>query len=203
MTPATSREIFEIFVSYSHRDDKVVKPLVQLLRPTGATIFRDEDAIPPGKQWEVVVTKAVQACRLVYVFWCNHSATSPEVRKEYEQAISLDKDIVPVLLDDTALPTNLKAYQWVDLRDVIGKHEEAVEQVISLEEGIERQRLDREAHGYGKNVHGYFGGDFARQGWVERQGKYIRKLTVERNVPDAALRRAAELLSAEIEHHIK
>jgi hypothetical protein len=112
---------YEIFASYSHYDVDIVKPMIQLLRPS-YTVFLDKDAIIPGKKWMVVIVEAIQGCRSMYLFWCSHSASSPEVQKEYTQAISLEKDIVTVLIDKTPLPTELNAYQWVDLRDVIGNH---------------------------------------------------------------------------------
>ncbi|MBK6285627.1 MAG: toll/interleukin-1 receptor domain-containing protein [Draconibacterium sp.] len=101
---------YEIFASYSHHDVKIVKPIIQLLKPS-VNVFIDGEAIIPGLKWAVVIGNAIQDCRLMYVFWCNHSSRSVEVKKEYDQAISLDKDIVPVLIDNTPLPKKLKNYQ--------------------------------------------------------------------------------------------
>jgi hypothetical protein len=39
-----------------------------------------------------------------------------EVRREYSHAIKWEKDVVPVLLDDTELPKALAEYQMVDFR---------------------------------------------------------------------------------------
>jgi hypothetical protein len=203
MTTSTSTRAFEIFASYSHCDARFVQPMMKLLLPTGATVFRDADAIQPGKKWAAVIADAIEQCRVLYLFWCNHSAGSSEVRKEYEQAISLNKDVVPVLLDDTPLPTGLKAYQWVDLREVIGRHEDEVEQSMTLDEGRERQRLDREAHGYSRHEDGYFAGEFWRKGWNERDGQYVRQLRLERDIPEAALRRAAAVLGAHLQDRLQ
>jgi hypothetical protein len=208
MTPVGATELFEIFASYSHLDARFVKPLLAYLRPTGAAVFRDEDAIQPGRKWATVIADAIEACRVMYLFWCHHSASSDEVRKEYEKAIGLHKDIVPVLLDDTPLPPNLQEYQWVDFRVVIGKHEDVVEQSISLSEGRERQRVDREARGDDKGrwdtSAGYFGGGtLQREGWTEHEGRYVRTLVSPRDIPDAALHQAAQLLSANLETRLK
>ncbi len=200
MGQATLFDTLEIFASYSHRDEKFVKPMIQYLRPTGAVVFRDGDAIPPGKKWAVVIAEAIEGCRIMYIFWCAHSANSGEVRKEWERAIFLRKDIVPVLLDDTPLPGNLAEYQWVDLRVVIGKHEDVVEQTLSRKEGRVHQQLDRELRA---GVDEYYDGDFFRQGWQERDNKYVRKARVVRPIPDAAVHEAAALLSEDLERRLK
>jgi hypothetical protein len=189
---------FEIFASYSHHDARFVKPLIKFLQPTGVPVFRDEDAIVPGKKWAVEIAAAIKDCRLLYLFWCSHSAFSEEVRKEYEHALALKKAVVPVLLDDTALPATLKEYQWVDLRSALGAHQQVIEQKLSREEGLERQRLNREAHGYRDSEHGYFGGDFARDGWEPREGGYVRRVTVAQEISVEAIQRAGAVLLADL-----
>jgi hypothetical protein len=117
---------FKIFISYSHRDAEFVKLMVEFLRPAGARVFWDEDNIRLGKKWAVVITTAIRGCRLMYLFWCSHSSTSQEVKKEYEAAVSLEKDIVPILLDNTPLPERLKQFQWLDFRDITGRQHNVI-----------------------------------------------------------------------------
>lgn len=194
---------FDIFVSYSHADAAVVQPLTRFLLPTGATVFRDEDAIAPGTRWELRIAQAIRDCRVLYLFWCCHAGQSAFVRSEVDQALALGKAIVPVRLDDTPLPAALGAFQWVDLRPVIGTHEEVVEQRISRSEGEQRQRLDREAHGGGPGRHGYFDGDFARDGWTLEGDEYRRRVTVQRPIAADALARAGSLLEADIVQRVR
>lgn len=115
---------YEIFVSYSHKDADVVKPIVQLQRATGSAVFRDSENIPAGKKWRAAIEAAIRGCRLVWVFWCAHASKSKEVRAEYEMGIGLDKDVVPVLMDRTPLPSALSEFQWVDMGPSLGSHEE-------------------------------------------------------------------------------
>ena len=107
---------YEVFASYSRVDTPVVKPLVELMRAIGPSVFRDEDSIPPGHKWSVVLADAIEGCRVVLVFWCAHSADSKEVKKEYMQAIDLEKTVIPVLLDETPLYGRLAEFQGVDMR---------------------------------------------------------------------------------------
>jgi len=110
---------WRIFISYSHVDRCVVTPLTELIRVTGASTFRDEDSIPKGKRWKIVIAESLAACKTVLVFWSAAAADSKAVEKEYMDAIEKNKDVVPVLLDDTELPNLLREYQWIDLRGVV------------------------------------------------------------------------------------
>lgn len=64
----------EIFVSYSHSDVTIVRPIINLLRSAGPHAFRDEDDILPGKRWRAEIFAAIEECRLLWVFWCAHAS---------------------------------------------------------------------------------------------------------------------------------
>lgn len=111
-----------IFVSYSRTDQGLVTPIVQMLRATGAAVFRDLDSLPPGKKWRLVIEESIDHCCVLLVFWCSHARASPEVRKEWERAIQEGKDVIPVLLDDTPLEPALAEYQAIDFRRLVAAH---------------------------------------------------------------------------------
>ncbi len=108
------------FVSYSSADREFVTPLVQLLR-VAAPAFLDRDCIPLGRRWREVITEAIGAATDVLLFWCAHSRTSKEVAWEVRQALALEKPLIPVLLDDAALPPKLARYQSLAMRQ-FGSH---------------------------------------------------------------------------------
>jgi hypothetical protein len=93
-----------VFASYSRTDALLVRDLVGLFAAVDVPVFRDEQSIKPGRKWRVEIDAALEQCQVILVFWCAHAAQSSEVRSEYERAISLDKRVVPVLIDHTALP---------------------------------------------------------------------------------------------------
>lgn len=97
-----------------------MKPVVGLLRATKDQVFQDLEGIKPGKRWRRQIEEALNVAHLIVLFWCYHSSRSDEVRKEYELALSAGKNVVPVLLDMTPLPEELKAFQWVDFRELVG-----------------------------------------------------------------------------------
>jgi hypothetical protein len=195
--------LVEIFTSYSHRDAKFVELMVKFLRPARAGVFWDKDGIPFGKKWAVVITAAIESCRVMYLFWCSHSAKSREVKREYETAIRLNKDVVPILMDGTPLPKKLKQFQFIDFRYLIERqHKETVEQEISLEEGRRRQR-----EGPGiiiLNGQWVTGGAarFWREGWREQGDKYVRRVDFDLEPTKDAVRKGAALWSRNLESHM-
>jgi hypothetical protein len=52
------------------------------MRTTGASVFRDEDSIDPGKRWRVIITKTIEKAVTIVVFWSVNASGSREVAKE-------------------------------------------------------------------------------------------------------------------------
>ena len=99
-----------VFVSYSHADASLVAPVVKLLRANKALVFQDTDSIQPGKKWRNEIAEALIKSDLVVLFWCNHSSRSTEVSREWKAAIQQQKDLLPLLLDPTPLPSELSEF---------------------------------------------------------------------------------------------
>jgi len=57
----------------------------------------------------------------VVVFWCRHAEASEEVENEITAAITQKKDILPLLLDETPLPSRLAEFQYIDFRTAFGR----------------------------------------------------------------------------------
>lgn len=110
---------WDIFISYSRLDRNIIAPIVELLRIADTSVFRDEDSVRPGKKWLIAIHESLNSCRTVVLFWSAAAAESKWVESEYQKAIELNKDIVPVLLDDTPLIEELCQYQWIDFRALI------------------------------------------------------------------------------------
>src|SRR5262245_47183435 len=99
-----------VVASYSRADEGLVTALVKGLRLGGGGVFLDTDTIEPGVRWRDSLEAGLAECRVLVLFWCLHSAESPEVRWEYTRAAELGKRVAPVLLDDTPLAPGLDAY---------------------------------------------------------------------------------------------
>lgn len=103
-------------MSYSRHDKEIIRHLCALLRISGAEVFRDEESIQPGEKWRTVLSSSIEKSDYMLVFWSANSASSEAVREEFTSAINLDKPVVPILLDNTPLATELSQFQWIDFR---------------------------------------------------------------------------------------
>lgn len=109
-----------VFISYSHEDKDFIAPVVKLIRGLRQDlVFQDYDNLAIGKQWEPQLLEALAKAGLVVVFWCNHSAKSDWVKKEYRLAIQEAKDVMPVMLDDSEMPPDLSAYQGINMSQFV------------------------------------------------------------------------------------
>ena len=106
-----------IFVSYSPADNDLVSAIVSLLTASNdAIVYCDADSIRTSGRWREELEKAISEANLVMVFWCHHSNTSYEVRKEFALALERGKDVLPLLLDGTPLPGKLADRRSIDFR---------------------------------------------------------------------------------------
>jgi hypothetical protein len=105
-----------IFISYSRSDSELVKPLAQLLKLGGRSVFLDIDNIEPGKRWKDAIGRGIQKADYFVLLWCCHSAQSEQVAEEIRAAIGTAKSFLPILLCPIDVPSPIDQYQWVDLR---------------------------------------------------------------------------------------
>jgi hypothetical protein len=128
---------YDAFVSYSRRDEALVKPVVKLLGVGKRRIFWDAQ-LDPGERWMDSIAGALAGSATVIVIWCCHSAESRYVDAEVHAALTQDKTVVPVLICPYPLREPLDEIQGVDFREVtrhpcLGDHAggEALEQVAA------------------------------------------------------------------------
>ena len=134
-----------VFVSYSHADAPLVAPVVKLLRVNKSLVFQDIDSIQPGKRWRSELASALAEAHLVVVFWCDHARRSNEVSKEWKAAIEQKKDLLPLLLDATPLPSELAEFQWIDFRGTVGANHSSIDIERSIANELEAEILRRTA----------------------------------------------------------
>jgi len=111
-----------LVISYSRDDQPQVRALVSLLRAGLRDIERAvywDEQFEPGEPWFDQLKAYIDAAPQLFVFWCVHANTSPQVRREFTYALAKDKRVVPVLLDDTPLAAELAPIHGIDLRGAI------------------------------------------------------------------------------------
>jgi hypothetical protein len=110
-----------VFVSYSPEDSELVAAIVSTLCANNrALVYCDADSIRARGRWREELGSAISEARIVLVFWCHHSNTSYEVRKELALALEQGKDVLPLLLDGTPLPSKLAGCRCIDFRSRVG-----------------------------------------------------------------------------------
>lgn len=106
----------DIFVSYAKEDRDRIRYLSQALENEGWSTWWDRK-IPPGKTWDDVIEKQLTSCKCVLVAWSKHSVKSRYVREEADEAISMERPLVPVGLDGTRPPFGFRRIHAASLAD--------------------------------------------------------------------------------------
>jgi hypothetical protein len=122
---------YDLFVSYSTQDSKLVDGLLKLLRLNGQRVFRDSDSIQPGEEWESRLRQAITQSKSLLVVWCCHSAESKWVAEEIKLAYEHSIPIIPVVVCSVPPSKGVSKFQWIDMKTLIvhkcKPHEDDVE----------------------------------------------------------------------------
>lgn len=97
--------MFKVFISYSTHDLKNVTELMQSLVGTGVEVFVAEHSVSPSEQLSDKISSAITGCDLFILLWSSNAKASDWVPQEIGKAHSLQKTILPLVLDEgLALP---------------------------------------------------------------------------------------------------
>jgi hypothetical protein len=105
--PAYTGDEPYVFVTYSHRDAKLVYPQIRWLQELGFKVWWDE-GISPGSLWRRELAQAIRGCAMLVYFTTPRSVESEHCVREVNFAI--DEHRCPVLsvhLEETRLPDEL------------------------------------------------------------------------------------------------
>ncbi len=108
-----SQPMSDIFLSYASADRDRVRPLVAWLQGRGWSVWWDR-TIVPGQTWDEVLAVALADSRCVLAVWSRASVNSDWVR--IEASDGKEREIlVPILIDDIALPLAFRLVQAASL----------------------------------------------------------------------------------------
>lgn len=109
-----------IFVSYARLDKSFVYNTLQVFSDSKVNIWYDE-GIPPSTEWVEEIAQAIKKSSLFVLFMSPQAVSSRFVRNEINYAVSLDKNILTIYLEETLLPEGLslclQPYQSLDVND--------------------------------------------------------------------------------------
>ncbi len=92
--------MYDVFLSYRRSDQALARDLVLALRGRGVRIWWDQD-IEGGEDWREAIVDNLTRSRTLVILFSEDCNASKQLKKELAIADSLDKDVVPILIEDT------------------------------------------------------------------------------------------------------
>ncbi len=91
---------YDIFLSYRRADQAVARKIVEALEARGVRIWWDQK-IEGGEDWRDAIVDSLTRSSVLVILFSEDCNDSKQLRKELAIADTMDKEIVPVLIEDT------------------------------------------------------------------------------------------------------
>lgn len=120
--PTADRKL-KVFLCHAKEDKPTVRELYRQLTAEGwMDVWLDEIKLLPGQEWDIEIEKAVEQADVVIVCLSNKSVDKEGyVQKELRFVLNIADEkpegtifVVPLRLDDCAVPRRIRAWQYVD-----------------------------------------------------------------------------------------
>lgn len=113
---------YDVFVSYSRRDQAFVRMLVERLMHSGVSVFYDESDIAVGQSLADSLHRAVENAKYVLVIMSPDYFKSQWGKLELDLALQQEFEthrtkVIPLLVRDCEMPPLLRSKVWADFRD--------------------------------------------------------------------------------------
>lgn len=124
-----ARRQLKVFLCHGSEDKQAARAIYNQLRQADMIPWLDEVDILPGQEWEAAIREAVRACHIILVLLSNTSVSKTgyiqkEIRFALERADELPEGktyIIPVKLEECAVPRSLSKWQWLNLFEAGGR----------------------------------------------------------------------------------
>ncbi|MGV0024025.1 TIR domain-containing protein [Phormidesmis priestleyi] len=108
----------DLFISYSRRDKEFVHNLDAAFRKLNRDPWIDWEDIPDGEEWRKAIALGIENADTFIFVVTPDSAASRECIKELEQAIALNKRIIPIVRrETTSVHPVLAELNWIFFRE--------------------------------------------------------------------------------------
>ncbi|MEL6567175.1 MAG: toll/interleukin-1 receptor domain-containing protein [Pseudomonadota bacterium] len=91
---------YDIFISYRRTDQPVARALVEQLEARGLKVWWDQK-IEGGEDWRDAIVAGLEASASLVILFSDECNESKQLKKEMAIADTLDKLVIPVLIEDT------------------------------------------------------------------------------------------------------
>ena len=114
LSPYTGKDPF-IFISYAHRDDQRVLPVIHKLLAAGFRVWYD-DAIEKGREWDNDIARHVRDCAVFIPFFTENYLASRNCKNELRYALSKNRRCLAVFLEEISFENDpgLEMYIYVN-----------------------------------------------------------------------------------------
>lgn len=142
--------MFKVFISYSTHDLNSVTELHQSLNGTGVEVFVAEHSVVASEPLSDRISSAITACDLFILLWSANAKASDWVPQEIGKAHSLNKTILPLVLDDgLALPGFISGLKYLpvfrDRQAAMTQAQEFVLKAFQTKQAAARQKEQENA----------------------------------------------------------
>ncbi|NJR48483.1 MAG: toll/interleukin-1 receptor domain-containing protein [Leptolyngbyaceae cyanobacterium CSU_1_3] len=108
----------DLFISYSRRDKEFVSQLDAAFRQVNRDPWIDWEDIPDGEEWRKAIAQGIEGADTFIFVITPDSVASKECGKELDQAIALNKRIIPIVRRETeAVHPILTELNWIFFRE--------------------------------------------------------------------------------------
>jgi hypothetical protein len=140
---ASSRSSLRVFICHSSEDKPGVRDLYKRLKNDRIAPWLDEEDLLPGQDWDYEITNAVRSSHAVIVCLSAHSVNKAGyIQKEIKKVLDVADEqpdgtifLIPLRLEDCAVPGRLRRWQWVNLYEGRG-YERLMQALHSRERAI-------------------------------------------------------------------
>lgn len=107
----------KVFISHSWEDNEISRKLAECLKRDGVDIWIDYTRIHGGDSLPQRISEALEWCDTLILLWSKSAKDSYYVNLEWQNALDLQKVIIPCLLDETKRPAILRRCRFIDFND--------------------------------------------------------------------------------------
>ena len=108
------RVIPSVFISYAHKDRRIVNKLKEDLRRNGISVWIDERLKVADEAWQKQLALAIQKQTFFLFVLTPTSVSSKYCEWELHTALGLQKPIVPIMMKKTEVPLIITAQQYIE-----------------------------------------------------------------------------------------
>jgi hypothetical protein len=106
---------FDLFLSYSRRDESRVLLIADRLRAAGLSVWMDQSGIDGATLWAQEIADAIRRAKVCVLFGSASSFGSPPVTREISLAVEEGKPILPLQLGPVETPSTMR-YQLAGIQ---------------------------------------------------------------------------------------